>query len=96
MASSWWLRCEVLPGPFDTERVVVLHEMTRGKTLQIIVDRELVQSDEPPSQGRPVAGRVRVLRSGDVSGQTNVLLPVPSAEFGSIIAVPAAELVAAG
>jgi hypothetical protein len=96
MARSWWLRCEVLPGPFDTERVVVLHEMTHGSTLQIIVDSGLVQSDEPPRQDRPVAGRVRVLRSGEVSGRANVLLPVPSQEFGSIIAVPPAELVAVG
>ena len=96
MANTWWLRCEVLPGPFDTERVVVLHEMTHGKTLQIIVDSGLVQSDEPPRKDRPVAGRLRVLRSAEAPGRADVLLPVPSQEFGSIIAVPEAELVTAG
>ena len=94
MASAWWLRCEVLPGPFETERVVVLHEVTCGSTLQIIVDCDLVQSDEPVRRDKPVSGRVRVLRSGEASGRANVLLPVPSLEFGSIIAVPPAELVA--
>jgi hypothetical protein len=69
--------------------------MSRGSTLQIIVDSELVQSDEPPRQDRPVPGRLRVLRSGGESGRADVLLPVPSQEFGSVIAVPAAELVAA-
>jgi len=96
MANAWWLRCEVLPGPFETERVVVLHEMTHGSTLQLIVDSDLVQSDGPVTHDKPVSGRVRVLRSGETPGRANVLLPVPSLEFGSIIAVPPAELVAVG
>jgi len=48
MARSWRLRCKVLPGPFDTERVVVLREITHVKTLQMIVDSGLVRSDQPP------------------------------------------------
>ncbi len=53
MASAWWLRCKVLPGPFETERVVLLHEMTRGSTVQLIVDSDLVQSDEPSGKTSP-------------------------------------------
>src|SRR5207253_4160152 len=62
MARSWRLRCEVLPGPFHTERVVVLREITHVKTLQMIVDSGLVRSADVESalaKARDVAGPLR-------------------------------------
>jgi hypothetical protein len=92
MANTWWLQCEVLPGLFETERVCLLREITYGKTLEIIVDKGLVQSDELPRSDRPVPGRLRVHRSGVGPGRADVLLSVATPEFGSVIAVADGQL----
>ena len=92
-AQEAWLRCEILPGPFTTELVVIVHEVTHGKTLAIIVDRELVQADETPRAGHRVSGKVRVLRGETWEDRSNVLLPRPNEEFGSVIEVASSGLV---
>lgn len=92
MATTWWLQCEVLPGLFTTERLCVVREATHGRALRIVVDSNLVQADGQPSRGKPVPGRVRVHRSGGGPGEAVVLLPAQSAECGSFISVPEAEL----
>jgi hypothetical protein len=93
--AMWWLRCEVLPGPFSTERIVILRarggESTQERDFRIIVDSGLVRADEQLREDRAVAGRVRVVRGRTSVDTADVLLPAAS-EVGSVVAVPAARL----
>jgi len=87
-----WLACKVLPGLFDDERRVIIQEVGHGRTFSIFVDRSLVLVDEQPAEDRPVPGRLRVFARLVGEEQAHVTLPVPSAEFGSVVAVPADQL----
>jgi hypothetical protein len=89
-----WLACTVLPGLFDTERRVIIQEIGHGTTFSIFVDNSLVLVEEQPAADRPVPGRLRVFARFVDGEQAHVTLPVPSAEFGSVVAVPADQLAA--
>lgn len=87
-----WLRCKVLPGMFSHEWLVVIEEPGFGEIASIFVDATLVRTRSEPRRNDPVPGELRVWASAR-GERSNVTLPVPSAEHGSVVSVPSELLV---
>ena len=87
-----WLKCEVLPGLFENERLVEVQEIAHGKKVSILVDSALVEVKETPQRDRPVEGLLRVIARLTSPDRADVTLPVPSAELGSVISVRPQQL----
>lgn len=82
-----WLQCKVLPGMFSHELLVVISDPDRGELASILVDDSIVRITETPTADRAVDGFLRVDAVAK-GGRMNVMLPVASAEVGSIVSVP--------
>jgi hypothetical protein len=92
-AAQAWLQCTVMPGLFPDEFEVSFTEALHHAVLSILVDRTLVQTASPVSKGAaPVQGKVRVYLSGGQGTRAHVMLPVQTAEYGSVVAVNRAQL----
>jgi hypothetical protein len=91
-AERGWLKCEVSPGLFETEWLVLVREVSHDKLVELTVDRLLVRTEGQPTRGKPVPGRLSVLVHRTEQNRADVSLPVPSVEFGLVIAVPADHL----
>ncbi len=94
MRAERWLKCEVLPGTFTNEVIVIVDEVTHGKTLAIVVNKALVRFDEALKAGHPVPGLVRVVTATTSAERADVILPTSSTEFGSTIGVATDRLFA--
>lgn len=72
---------------FSNEFIAVVQDPARGVLVSILVDESVVETREAPTRGRAVDGFLLVQASpqGD---RVNVMLPVESAEFGRVVAVP--------
>ncbi len=84
------LRCDVAPGQFTGEYAVSATQ-SNGEGFSLFVDEELVDRDQPGSDGRS-EGRLRVEvidRRGD---QALIKLPAPSLEGGQFVTVRSDQL----
>jgi hypothetical protein len=86
-----WLRCQVLPGLFGHERLVLILDASGQRVASFVADRQLVHEEGEPRRGAPVPGHVKVLPIS-VDALATVHLPVQSIEKGYVISVPAEYL----
>lgn len=84
------LRCEVRPGMFDTEFMVLIDVPGKGVITAFFVDQHHVEVDETPTRERSVVGRLRV-DAREHGTNAVVSLPVQASYYHSI-AVPAEML----
>lgn len=77
------LRCEVRPGMFDTEFLVLIDVPGKGVITSFFVDQHHVEVDETPTRQRPVIGRLRV-DAREEGDEAVVMLPVQASYYHSI------------
>ena len=91
-----WLACGVLPGFRPAERRVEIHVAGAAALLRLEVDARSVRTEEPPCNGKPVPGFLRVLLWAHHGDTVSVVLPLLRGEQGAIVAVPQALVALAG
>jgi hypothetical protein len=74
------LRCEVRPGMFDTEFLVLIDVPGRGVITSFFVDKHHVEVEEAPTRERSVVGRLRVNARVEGEGAV-VMLPVQASDY---------------
>lgn len=82
-----WLACGVLPGFRPAERRVEIQVVGAEALLRLEVDARLVRTDEPPCNGKPVPGLLRVLLWAHHGDTVSVVLPLLRGEHGGIAEV---------
>lgn len=83
-----WLACGVLPGFRPEERRVVIPAVGEKAPLRLEVDARLVRSEEPPRNGTPVPGRLRVLLFAWDAETVRVVVSGAGRTGGSLVEVP--------
>ncbi len=87
------LRCKVLPGLFEHERLAIVEDPVGTVVASVVVDSSLVRTETEPKRDVPVPGslRIRLLEDAELA---NVALPASSLERGRVIAVSRQLLIA--